>query len=351
MNIAILYDRVIDDASRDAQDILAQAESVFMALSELGHTPMHLTISLHVEELQKALKQAETDIVFNLVESVHGDGQLIYIVPAFLDHLGIPYTGSTTESLILTSNKIFAKKLLKASTIATPRCFSFESPLKEDTPFMKRYIFKSIWEHASIGIDANAILFIENEGQIIQKMGERRETLGKDVFAEEYIEGREFNISLLEAEHGPELLPPAEIRFEGYPAQKPKIVDYNAKWDEKSFEYLHTSRSFDFSQDDAPLLEEIAHLAKECWNIFGLQGYGRIDFRVDITGKPWVIDINANPCIAPDGGFVAATQQAGIPFNQVIRRIMNTPGFRDKKPIRMNLSSTTKITKDTKDGI
>jgi len=148
--------------------------------------------------------------------------------------------------------------------------------------------------------------------------------LGIPLFAEGYVEGREFNLSLLAGE----VLPPAEIRFEGFPAGQPKMVDYRAKWDEESAEYRHTVRSFAFSPADAPLLEELAAIARRCWQAFGLRGYARVDFRVDPRGHPWVLEVNTNPCISPDGGFVAAASRAGLDLPALVGRILaDVPGI------------------------
>jgi D-alanine-D-alanine ligase len=100
------------------------------------------------------------------------------------------------------------------------------------------------------------------------------------------------------------------------------VVDFRAKWDEASFEYHHTIRCFDFLPKDQLLLNMLSFLAKECWQVFGLGGYARVDFRVDNDGNPWVLEINANPCISPDSGFVAAADRAGINYADFIARII-----------------------------
>ena len=141
-------------------------------------------------------------------------------------------------------------------------------------------------------------------------------------FIEQFIDGREFNLSILGGRKGPQVMPPAEILFKDYPKEKPKIVGFNAKWTEDSFEYNHTPRTFRFKKQDQPLLEELKSIALRCWHSFELKGYVRVDFRVDPSGKPYVLEINGNPCIAPESGYVAATKQAGLKFHQVVERIM-----------------------------
>ena len=142
------------------------------------------------------------------------------------------------------------------------------------------------------------------------------------VFAEQFIEGREFNLGLLAGPDGPESLPPAEIDFSAFPPEKPRIVGYRAKWEDDSFESRHTPRRFDFPSSDAPLLHRLGELARQCWTLFRLRGWARVDFRVDAAGEPWILEINGNPCLSPDAGFAAAMQQASIPYDQGIQRIL-----------------------------
>ena len=153
-------------------------------------------------------------------------------------------------------------------------------------------------------------------------MEARCEALGGACLAEAYIDGREFNLSLLAGEGGPEVLPPAEIRFDAYPPGKVRVVGYRSKWEEGSFEFANTPRTFQFSAQDAPLLSQLKELARRCWNIFDLQGYARVDFRVDGAGRPWILEVNANPCLSPDAGFSAATLRAGLTFPDVLTRII-----------------------------
>jgi D-alanine-D-alanine ligase len=184
------------------------------------------------------------------------------------------------------------------------------------------YIIKSVWEHASVGLDEDSIVSVQHEKKLHKLMISKRENLGGACFAELFVAGREFNLSMLAGPEGPEVLPPAEIRFDDYPPEKLHVVGYRAKWDEDSFEYRHTPRTFEFPAEDAPLLLKLMDLAIACWQLFDLKGYARVDFRVDEAGRPWILEINANPCLSPDGGFYAAAERRGLGFNQVIERII-----------------------------
>ena len=120
-------------------------------------------------------------------------------------------------------------------------------------------------------------------------------------------------------------MPPAEIIFENYDPDKIKIVGYRAKWDSASFEFHHTPRRFDFPSEDHALLKELKTLALRCWDVFGLNGYCRVDFRVDTQTRPWILEVNANPCISPDAGFAAAVNRSGMTYAEAISRILSDP--------------------------
>ncbi len=140
---------------------------------------------------------------------------------------------------------------------------------------------------------------------------------------QEFIDGREFNISVLKGENGPVVMPPAEMVFHNYHSGKPKIVDFKAKWVSDSFEYVNTIREFPGKKLNRALNESIREMTLKCWHVFGLKGYARVDMRVDKNDIPYVIEVNANPCLSPDSGLVAATTEAGIPFTEVLLWIIN----------------------------
>jgi len=174
-------------------------------------------------------------------------------------------------------------------------------------------------EDASVGINDENVFKGSDQG-ILDRF---RNRWGDHFFIEEFITGREFNLSVLGGPHGPEVLSPAEILFKDFPAGKPTIVGYAAKWDESTFEYQNTIRTFDFPESDYPMLEQLKEICHRCWSAFHLRGFARVDFRVDQNNQPYVLEINANPCISPDSGFYNAALRSGYTFTQVVQRIIN----------------------------
>jgi D-alanine-D-alanine ligase len=176
---------------------------------------------------------------------------------------------------------------------------------------------KSVWEHASLGLDEDSVV---SDGRAVSGVIARREREhGGQWFAERFVPGRELNVAILAGEAGPTVLPVAEIRFQGFPEGKPNIVGYAAKWDPTSPEYAGTVRSFAVEH---ALGAAAAKVALECWQLFELSGYARVDFRLDDGGRLWVLEINANPCLSPDAGFAAMLDAARIPFNDALARLI-----------------------------
>ncbi len=323
MRVVILHSDVRSCASADERDVLTQVEAVSGALNELGHEALPMPFCLDLEAAAQRLRETACDLVFNLVETVHGQGRLIHLAPVLLDFMRIPYTGASAEATFLSSNKLAAKKLLHAHRLRTPQwCTLRKSSETGPCPTGSLFIVKSVWEHASVGLDEDSVVCPRNDHELREEIRKRLGRLGAEGFAERYIDGREFNLSILAGSDGPEVLPPAEIEFIGYEKDRLRLIGYRAKWDEEAYEYHHTPRRFDFERQDRSLLRSLKRTALSCWRLFELTGYARVDYRVDRDGIPWILEINSNPCLSPDSGFTAATRQAGLRYEEVIGRIV-----------------------------
>jgi D-alanine-D-alanine ligase len=304
--VVLLHDAQAVEGRIDSSDTLLEARAIAATLAELGYATATLPVGLDVGALQRALEKIEPYAVVNLVESLEGRGELLHVVPALLEALGVPFTGSTAHALAATSHKLFAKELMRRAGLSTPD--AFDGAAGGDGP----WIVKSVFEHASLGIDDSSVAAT---GAVANLIETRRAEFGGRWFAERFVPGRELNVAIIAAPDGASVLPVAEIRFEGFPAAKPAIVGYAAKWEPESFEYRHTVRSFAV---EAELARRVGDIARDCWQLFGLAGYARVDFRVDSDGTPWVLEVNANPCLSPDAGFAAALAEAGIAYVDAI---------------------------------
>jgi D-alanine-D-alanine ligase len=324
VDVLILHDALPDDSRADESDTLHQAELVEQALRQLGHRASRLPCDLDLDQLRRALLKRRPDCVFNLVETPGRRGAWIHLPLAVVEGLGIPCTGVEATGMVVSSNKLACKRLLRLAGLPTPDWHTRRSLQRHAEPVSGTWILKSVWEHGSVGLDEHSVVDVDDAGALEELLAEREPELAGLGFAEAYVDGREFNIAVLvDARGRPRVLPHAEIAFEGYEAGRRRVVGYRAKWVDDSFEAVHTPRSFDFPDADDALLAQLGGLATGTWDVFELAGHVRVDFRVDGAGEPWIIDVNANPCLSPDAGFAAAATRAGLADTDVVALLLD----------------------------
>lgn len=315
-NCCIIYNQPGENALPDELDVLDQVNFVDANLQKLGIKTSRRGITANFMAEIDDLTEENHEFVFNLVESINNKGELCYFIPALLNLHSIPYSGNPVEAMFITTSKALTSKTLKNAGIRNPGAF-LPSQWKELIPG-NQYIIKPVWEDGSMDITSDSV-FTFAPG-IEKKLSAYNDS---HWIIEDYIDGREFNITVIPGNNGPEVLPPAEMTFRNYEEGRPKIVDFRAKWEHGTFEYENTVRIFPGADLDQELGDRIRITAKQCWNVFGLRGYARIDMRIDKNNNPYVIEVNANPCISPDSGVVAAINAAGYPHEEVIGRIIN----------------------------
>jgi D-alanine-D-alanine ligase len=305
--VVLIHDAHAAEGRIDSSDTLLEAQSIAEALGQLGYDTTTVPVGLDLAAVERAMLDVRPHAVVNLVESLAGRGQLLAAVPALLESLRVPFTGCSANALGVTTDKRLAKGLLARAGLPVPELFGGGAGADV------AWIVKAVHEHASLGLDDHSIV---RGAKAVETLVEARSSeFGGRWFAERFVPGRELNAAMIAAPEGPRVLPIAEIRFDDFPADKPAIVGYAAKWHVDSFEYRHTVRSFAVER---PLAARVTELARECWTLFALDGYARVDFRVDAAGRPWVLEVNANPCLSPDAGFAAALAEAQIPYVEAI---------------------------------
>lgn len=330
MKVAIIYNEPVKGLP-DSEDVLTEASLVANTVTDLGYEYITygidcetsiLSITQEVSYIIEELEYHAPSVIFNLVEGSSKNQRLAASVAALFELLGYPYTGSPYEAISITTDKAITKAILSGEGIPTPRWAVF----KEDMLVKARNyesllptILKPVSEDASVGIDEDSV--VSDMENLMKRLDHMFKRYQQPILIEKYINGREFNISLLEHIDGTvEVLPIPETVFLNWPEERPRIVGYRAKWDNSSFEYNNTSRRFNLK--DAPI-ERIKELALQCWQIFNLRGYARVDMRMDNEGNLYVLEVNANPCISPDAGFMAAATKAGYKRENVIEMILS----------------------------
>jgi len=336
MHVAFLYNESSEDPGLAAEEPNPAQSPIVAALHRLGHRVTRISCTLDLSAVRRRLERSRPDVVFNRVESLGGSDAMMAAIPLLLETIQLPYTGCSGAALAATASKTAVKdKLVRAGLLTPPWITTDEarhgrgrtsaSSVEPGGPGSRatnaKYIIKSVYEHASFRLDDSSIVEADNLEAVVRFLRRREVDFGRPLFAEQFIDGREFNLSILG--HELQILPPAEIDFCEFPAGKPRIVGHSAKCDPSSFEFHHTPRRFDFPPSDAALLRRLAELTSECAEVFNLNGYARIDFRCDAAGEPWILEINANPCLSPTSGFPAALARAGYRYDDAIQRLLD----------------------------
>lgn len=309
----------------DEIDTIRAAEGIAGALERLGHESEVVALSLDLAPL-KSLAARRPFCVFNLVEALDGDAALSSLAPVMLEALGLAFTGARAIPYQQTLFKLPTKRRLRECDLPTAEWWELPALPPEGT----RVIVKSLSEHGSVGIDKGSVV---DGAQAGAEIARRAVQFGTPFFAEAYIEGREFNIAVLQTPAGPRVLPIGEIRFDTLPPGRPRIVDYESKWLEDTVGYDNTPRHFGLEEAEPALAARLAELARACWRAFDLTGYARVDVRLDATGEPFILEVNANPCLEPDAGFATTAGMAGIDYDpligMIIKAALSAPATRE----------------------
>jgi D-alanine-D-alanine ligase len=327
--VAVVYNddsRLAAGDERDAiavQGVVACAQAVASALRERGHAATLHALDPDPRGLPDLVARLECDVVFNLVEAVAGDARL---EPAFawLCRLhGRPFTGSPPRAMTLCLEKPLAQSILAAHGVPVPRHALLARGDEPLDALRRPLIVKPSREDASHGIDSASVVRDEASARARARLVIER--YAQPAIVEEFVDGREINVALLDGPRGVQVLPLSEIDYADFPPDMPRIVSYAGKWIETSVDWALTRVIAARAQDPAERAR-IEGVARRAYDVLGLAGYGRVDLRVDSQGEPFVIDVNPNPDLSPDAGFALAAARAGLSHADVVERIVTAAG-------------------------
>lgn len=274
------------------------------------------------EEVFERLRTERPDIVFNIAEGLNGPGREA-LIPAYLDFLGIPYTGSDPCTLALCLNKVRAKEVLVARGLPTAAFQVMENPTERCRLSGYPVLVKPVHEGSSMGIRSNSLVWSEKE--LAERVIEINRDFDQPALVEEFLPGREFTAALIGNGSEVEVLPLVEICLEALPEGLPRLYGYEAKWVVDD-----PSQPLEIFKCPAPLSAEmtrrIGALARETFRALGCRDWARIDIRLDAEGEPNVIEVNPLPGILPDplqhSCFPEAAREAGMTYEMMILRVL-----------------------------
>jgi D-alanine-D-alanine ligase len=319
------YDNYIGKAIIDEkEDIDLSEREFFNQISLIKDTLLNkyinvetLAINSNIKTAIKRILNYSPDIIFNFVESVEGNANFEGYIAGVFDLLGIPYTGNGPNCLGNCLSKLRTKQILTSHGIRTPKSYlaQLNEDLQIDTFILKfPVIIKLAREDASIGISEFSVV---NDFQAMKERLEYLFTLfNQEVLIEEYINGRELNVAIL----GDLVLPISEIRFDNLPDDLPKIVTYEAKWSPDSVYYKNTIPKCPAVIDEQVKIK-IEKMALGAFNALDCRDYARVDIRLNQKNIPYVIEVNPNPDISLDTGFVRSAASAGISYEELLYKV------------------------------
>jgi D-alanine-D-alanine ligase len=309
MKIGILFDGA--SASAPDQLIVGTVDAVAAELASEGNEIVRVPVGPDAKWIEK-LRRARVDFVFNLCESIDGVASLEPPVVSVLELLNLPYSGSSSWTTAICLRKHVVNAALEGAGLPVPK---FAVVRRGGTIPSVGFpaICKPAAEDASIGVEQRSV--VRTTRQLTERVSAMLERWD-EVLVQRYVEGREVNVGIL----GDATLPIAEIDFGRMPKGMWRIVTYTSKWETGSVEDLGSAPRCP-ARVPAAVATQLRRVAIAAWRLVGGTGYGRVDLRIDERGRPWILEVNSNPDIAPDAGLARMARVAGIEYGALVRQI------------------------------
>ncbi|PYX45446.1 MAG: D-alanine--D-alanine ligase, partial [Acidobacteria bacterium] len=294
-------------------------EEIFEALEKLGHESFYQVLD-GTPQCLNALAKCEADLIFNLTESFAGDDTKEMHVAAYLDLLGMRYTGAGPHATFLAQDKAIAKKMFGFHGIRTPFfATAYRGSIEHAHDISFPLIVKPLSEDGSIGINPNAV--VDSVKELMERVQYIQDEFDSPAMIEEYIEGREIYAAILGSYEYAQALPLVELDFSKLPKGTPKIASYDVKF-EKDAESYKLTKSNVAEDLDEETRERLTQTALAAHRAVKLRDYGRIDMRLSSKGEVYVLEANPNPWLSSKQEFAMAAKASGRSYTQLIGEIV-----------------------------
>lgn len=267
----------------------------------------------NVTRLIENIDKLDVDIVFNISEGLFGRNRESQ-VPILLEMAGIPYVGADGLSLAISLDKIMAKKIFLAEGVPTPRFFEVKPGENvEDIVHMKFPMFvKPRCEGSSKGLSESSR--VENMAELKKQVEFVTATYKQSALVEEFIRGEEFTVAVL-GNLEPQVLPVVQIKIDGKLELKDKFYTFGHIKDD-ALEYVCPAPI------SPALSKKLSELAIKTYSAIECRDFGRIDFRVDEKGQPYVLEINPLPSLSSEDVFMVVAKALNISYEEILCRIL-----------------------------
>jgi D-alanine-D-alanine ligase len=322
--VLVLFDT--DGEPPASQDYKKQVEStdeaefdVARALLSKGHEVRLFGFRDNIDQLVAGLRAEPTDVVFNLSERFRGQSALDYTVAAVLEMLGLPYTGASSEGLMLARDKALTKKVFAYQGIRIPHFMvcARRAPVQRPSDLRFPLIVKPLDEDASVGIAQSSV--VRDDDALKERVNFIHERFKTDAIVEEFIAGRELYIGVMGNER-PVALPPIEMVFGNDSTAESRIATFKAKWSVRYRESRGIQN--EIAQNLSPeVRQRLAEVALRAYEAAGLRDYGRIDVRLAHDDAIYIVEANPNPYLAEGEDLAWAAEEGGHLYPDFIEKI------------------------------
>ena len=308
------YDTIGEEKA--ALGVLESVGAVSYALLDLGYDTVKIPLASPIEAAAEKLKSLKVDLVFNLFEGFCGQPETEALVPDVLAGLGVPYTGCPAGALKMALDKVNSKQVMRAARIETPD-FQLLTP-EVLSRFNLGYpcIVKPRNEDASHGLSQDSV--VSDFAALARQVTKVCQFYGGEALIEEFIDGREFNVTILGNGNGI-VLPVSEIVY-SLPSDMPRILTFAAKWEPES-RYFKGTKTTCPARIPLATQQYVTETARRIFLLLGSRGYARVDMRLDRGGEINVIEVNPNPDISHGSGAVLQAEAAGMSYTRFIEKI------------------------------
>jgi D-alanine-D-alanine ligase len=292
---------------------------VIAALQKLGHEPVVVGLHDDLGPVRQAIQKHQPHVAFNLLEEFRGEAAFDYNLVAYLEALGLPYTGCNPRGLIIARDKALSKKVVSYHRSPAPRFVVFRKGRKIALPGKLSYplIVKSLTADSSTGISEASV--VRTDDKLIERVEFIHRTVQTHAIVEQYIDGREVYVTVL-GHTRLRTLPAWELSFDELRSNAPRIATSRVKWDQRYQERrgLYVQEA-DLEDGERRVL---ANTSKRIFRALRLSGYARIDYRLREDGKPFFLEANPNPDIQEESEAAGAALSAGMKYAEFIAELL-----------------------------
>jgi D-alanine-D-alanine ligase len=329
LKIAVLYDVWGEEETPESEAAAESGrkkkekedrEEIFEALTKLGHEASYYVLDGRPQTLH-GLAKCGANLVFNLTESYAGDDTKEMNVAAYMDLIGLSYTGAGPHAHFLAQDKGTAKKMFAFHQIRTPYfATSYRGNIDHAHDVQFPLIVKPQSEDGSIGIDAAAV--VTGIKELMERVEYVQNEFDSPALIEEYIEGREIYAACLGSYEHTEVLPLVELDLSQLPEGTPKIASRDVKFEHHTRAYKVTKSKVADDLDEETT-QKLSETALAAYRAVKLRDYGRIDMRLTPKGDVYVIEANPNPWLSSKHEFAMAAKKSGRSYTQLIGEIVD----------------------------